>query len=132
MHANEMGRMLKIAFFFFHFFFQQNHLSTFKVLHTSHSTLDRTCSDSVVSLRCRKSTSDLTNVSDNGSGTPVVTAHHRRRGSSKVSFLENISDLISSKAFTHHFMVSLINEFYAPISFRIKNFHLLSSLFYVK
>lgn len=56
-----------------------------KVLHTSHSTLDRTCSDSVVSLRCRKSTSDLTNVTDNTS-QPLVTTHHKRRGSSKVWF----------------------------------------------
>lgn len=63
----------------FYFFFISR-----QVLHTSHSTLDRTCSDSVVSLRCRKSTSDLTNVNDNN-GTPVVTAQHRRRGSSKVS-----------------------------------------------
>ncbi|XP_049543128.1 arf-GAP with ANK repeat and PH domain-containing protein cnt-2-like [Anopheles darlingi] len=32
----------------------------YQVLRNSHSTLDRTCSDSVVSLTCRKSTSDLT------------------------------------------------------------------------
>lgn len=54
-------------------------------LHTSHSTLDRTCSDSVVSLCCRKSTSDLTAVTESNSETPVVASHHRRRGSSKVS-----------------------------------------------
>ncbi|XP_058066311.1 arf-GAP with ANK repeat and PH domain-containing protein cnt-2-like [Anopheles bellator] len=36
----------------------------YQVLRNSHSTLDRTCSDSVVSLVCRKSTSDLTQASD--------------------------------------------------------------------
>lgn len=61
-------------------------ISYSQVLHTSHSTLDRTCSDSVVSLRYRKSTSDLTNVTGNNS-TPVVTAHHKRRGSSKVKYI---------------------------------------------
>ncbi|EAA04508.3 AGAP007615-PA [Anopheles gambiae str. PEST] len=38
----------------------------YQVLRNSHSTLDRTCSDSVVSLTCRKSTSDLTQTSDLG------------------------------------------------------------------
>lgn len=44
------------------------------MLHASHSTLDRTCSDSVVSLRtrrCRKSTSDLT---DDGGAQAADTA----------------------------------------------------------
>lgn len=56
-----------------------------QALHNSHSTLDRTCSDSVVSLKHRKSTSDLTNdelrkENENASST---AAKHRRRGSSK-------------------------------------------------
>lgn len=55
-----------------------------QALHTSHSTLDRTCSDSVMSSSyCRKSTSDLTTVTE--SSTAPVASHHRRRGSSKVS-----------------------------------------------
>ncbi|KAG4069707.1 hypothetical protein HA402_002286, partial [Bradysia odoriphaga] len=55
-----------------------------QVLHTSHSTLDRTCSDSIVSLRYRKSTSDLTDKppAAESNSTPVVTTH-KRRGSSK-------------------------------------------------
>lgn len=81
---------LVCVFFFF--------VSVWQVLHTSHSTLDRTCSDSVVSLRCRKSTSDLTNVNDNN-GTPVVTAQHRRRGSSKVRLacVRQASDLLNNE-----------------------------------
>lgn len=64
---------------------------------TSHSTLDRTCSDSVVSLCCRKSTSDLTAVTEGtGTGTPVVASHHRRRGSSKVMFFSLINIQFSS------------------------------------
>ncbi|KAH8285556.1 hypothetical protein KR054_010884 [Drosophila jambulina] len=65
----------------------------YQVLHSSHSTLDRTCSDSVVSLRYRKSTSDLTQDADHElSGCkpakPKRDAAHveykpRRRGSSK-------------------------------------------------
>lgn len=65
-------------------------------MHNSHSTLsdkksvDRTCSDSATQLlRHRKSTSDLTNNSDDNdnvmlSGTSHGHNHkHRRRGSSK-------------------------------------------------
>ncbi|XP_052873861.1 arf-GAP with ANK repeat and PH domain-containing protein cnt-2-like [Anopheles cruzii] len=57
----------------------------YQVLRNSHSTLDRTCSDSVVSLVCRKSTSDLTQVSD---GTMMIGGggggrHGRRRSSHK-------------------------------------------------
>ncbi|KAH8353925.1 hypothetical protein KR067_003685 [Drosophila pandora] len=65
----------------------------YQVLHSSHSTLDRTCSDSVVSLRYRKSTSDLTQEADHElSGCkppakpkrdPHVEHKPRRRGSSK-------------------------------------------------
>ncbi|XP_037715956.1 uncharacterized protein LOC119550989 isoform X2 [Drosophila subpulchrella] len=62
----------------------------YQVLHSSHSTLDRTCSDSVVSLRYRKSTSDLTQDADHElSGCkpnkPKAHVEHkpRRRGSSK-------------------------------------------------
>lgn len=65
----------------------------YQVLHSSHSTLDRTCSDSVVSLRYRKSTSDLTQDADHElSGCkpakPKRDSSHvehkpRRRGSSK-------------------------------------------------
>ncbi|XP_017150251.1 uncharacterized protein LOC108160633 isoform X3 [Drosophila miranda] len=66
----------------------------YQVLHSSHSTLDRTCSDSVVSLRYRKSTSDLTQDPDHElSGCKpskpvkakreVVEHKPRRRGSSK-------------------------------------------------
>ncbi|XP_020815327.1 uncharacterized protein LOC110189536 isoform X2 [Drosophila serrata] len=65
----------------------------YQVLHSSHSTLDRTCSDSVVSLRYRKSTSDLTQDADHElSGCkpakpkrdPAHVEHKpRRRGSSK-------------------------------------------------
>lgn len=60
-----------------------------QALHNSHSTLDRTCSDSVVSLKHRKSTSDLTHDDDsfrkeNGNVTPTnAPQKHRRRGSSK-------------------------------------------------
>ncbi|KAH8405706.1 hypothetical protein KR215_006988 [Drosophila sulfurigaster] len=63
----------------------------YQVLHSSHSTLDRTCSDSVVSLRYRKSTSDLTKDSEHElSGCKPakpkrdpVEYKPRRRGSSK-------------------------------------------------
>ncbi|XP_055373146.1 uncharacterized protein LOC129606700 isoform X3 [Condylostylus longicornis] len=64
----------------------------YQVLHSSHSTLDRTCSDSVVSLRYRKSTSDLTNMDDCCNGINIggynksmssSTKQIRRRGSSK-------------------------------------------------
>ncbi|XP_034479400.1 uncharacterized protein LOC117785471 isoform X1 [Drosophila innubila] len=63
----------------------------YQVLHSSHSTLDRTCSDSVVSLRYRKSTSDLTKDSDHElSGCKPIKPKRdaveykpRRRGSSK-------------------------------------------------
>ncbi|XP_037951313.1 uncharacterized protein LOC119682044 [Teleopsis dalmanni] len=66
----------------------------YQVLHSSHSTLDRTCSDSVVSLRYRKSTSDLTKDTDNESGKHKLANDNnvssnnmnykpRRRGSSK-------------------------------------------------
>lgn len=58
-------------------------LITFQALHNSHSTLDRTCSDTVVSLKHRKSTSDLTANDENPQdGIPYVSKH-RRRGSSK-------------------------------------------------
>lgn len=81
--------------------------SHLQVLHTSHSTLDRTCSDSVVSLRYRKSTSDLTDEPPAAeSNTPVVTTH-KRRGSSKVRENEikgwmddDIKDLIQKIAFS--------------------------------
>ncbi|XP_063709642.1 uncharacterized protein LOC134838112 isoform X1 [Culicoides brevitarsis] len=52
----------------------------YQAIHNSHSTLDRTCSDSVVSSRIRKSTSDLTQASDVQS---PIQPPHRRRGSSK-------------------------------------------------
>ncbi|KRG05355.1 uncharacterized protein Dmoj_GI18451, isoform C [Drosophila mojavensis] len=63
----------------------------YQVLHSSHSTLDRTCSDSVVSLRYRKSTSDLTQDAEHElSGCKpskpkrdTVEYKPRRRGSSK-------------------------------------------------
>ncbi|KAH8401193.1 hypothetical protein KR009_003564 [Drosophila setifemur] len=63
----------------------------YQVLHSSHSTLDRTCSDSVVSLRYRKSTSDLTQDPDHelsGCKPKPKRDNHvehkpRRRGSSK-------------------------------------------------
>ncbi|XP_055853796.1 dentin sialophosphoprotein isoform X4 [Episyrphus balteatus] len=74
----------------------------YQILHSSHSTLDRTCSDSVVSLRCRKSTSDLTydkddisnsngkqhsgNSNNHGNNSNGVSSNNpkpRRRGSSK-------------------------------------------------
>lgn len=64
----------------------------YQVLHSSHSTLDRTCSDSVVSLRYRKSTSDLTKDSEHElSGCKPMKPKRdaveqykpRRRGSSK-------------------------------------------------
>ncbi|XP_037918216.1 uncharacterized protein LOC119656024 isoform X3 [Hermetia illucens] len=52
-----------------------------QIIHSSHTALDRTCSDSVVSLsRCRKSTSDLTDIND---GSVPVVSKPRRRGSSK-------------------------------------------------
>lgn len=72
------ARILILSFYFY----VQIHM---QALHTSHSTLDRTCSDSVMSLYCRKSTSDLTTVTE--SSTAPVASHHRRRGSSKVSRL---------------------------------------------
>ncbi|KAH8277589.1 hypothetical protein KR018_001678 [Drosophila ironensis] len=66
----------------------------YQVLHSSHSTLDRTCSDSVVSQRYRKSTSDLTQEADHElsgckppNSKPRRDSHvehkPRRRGSSK-------------------------------------------------
>lgn len=65
----------------------------YQVLHSSHSTLDRTCSDSAVSLsRCRKSTSDLRSSQDEESSTGYTerrlsqvstSSKFRRRGSSK-------------------------------------------------
>lgn len=65
----------------------------YQVLHSSHSTLDRTCSDSVVSLsRCRKSTSDLRSSQDDDcptvynerrSSQASTSSKFRRRGSSK-------------------------------------------------
>lgn len=57
-----------------------------QALHNSHSTLDRTCSDSVVSLKHRKSTSDLTNDEnrkENENASSTAPTKHRRRGSSK-------------------------------------------------
>jgi Rad and Gem related GTP binding protein 1 len=57
-----------------------------QALHNSHSTLDRTCSDSVVSLKHRKSTSDLTNEEhrkENENVSSTAPTKHRRRGSSK-------------------------------------------------
>uniref|UniRef100_A0A182NHN0 Uncharacterized protein n=1 Tax=Anopheles dirus TaxID=7168 RepID=A0A182NHN0_9DIPT len=56
----------------------------YQVLRNSHSTLDRTCSDSVVSLTCRKSTSDLTQTSDGGmvSGMGMGSGRQGRRRSS--------------------------------------------------
>lgn len=50
------------------------------MLHGSHTTLDRTCSDGIMSINCRKSTSDLTEGSE--CNTPIVTST-KRRGSSK-------------------------------------------------
>ncbi|XP_054740303.1 uncharacterized protein LOC129245894 isoform X1 [Anastrepha obliqua] len=62
----------------------------YQVLHSSHSTLDRTYSDSITSLRHRKSTSDLTNDSEGGpskqktlEGCNSTSYKPRRRGSSK-------------------------------------------------
>lgn len=57
-----------------------------QALHNSHSTLDRTCSDSVVSLKHRKSTSDLTSEEhrkENENSSSAAPSKHRRRGSSK-------------------------------------------------
>uniref|UniRef100_A0A1B0A7D9 Uncharacterized protein n=1 Tax=Glossina pallidipes TaxID=7398 RepID=A0A1B0A7D9_GLOPL len=50
----------------------------YQVLHSSHSTLDRTRSDSVVSLRCRKSTSDLTQDPDS-----ELSRYNSRKGFTK-------------------------------------------------
>ncbi|GAB0097850.1 hypothetical protein DMENIID0001_135280 [Sergentomyia squamirostris] len=50
-------------------------------IHKSHFMLDRTCSDSIVSQRCRKSTSDLTDASVEAETS--VRSVPRRRGSSK-------------------------------------------------
>ncbi|XP_055624302.1 uncharacterized protein LOC129767426 [Toxorhynchites rutilus septentrionalis] len=56
----------------------------YQILRNSHSTLDRTCSDSVVSLNCRKSTSDLTQTTNvNASVTGAVERKVRRRSSHK-------------------------------------------------
>uniref|UniRef100_W8C1L6 GTP-binding protein REM 1 n=1 Tax=Ceratitis capitata TaxID=7213 RepID=W8C1L6_CERCA len=61
----------------------------YQVLHSSHSTLDRTCSDSAASLQLRKSTSDLTKGSDailkhKTLEDSISTGYKpRRRGSSK-------------------------------------------------
>uniref|UniRef100_A0A1B0C919 Uncharacterized protein n=2 Tax=Lutzomyia longipalpis TaxID=7200 RepID=A0A1B0C919_LUTLO len=52
----------------------------YQAIHKSHFMLDRTCSDSVVSQRCRKSTSDLT---DSLEAETSVSSIPRRRGSSK-------------------------------------------------
>lgn len=61
-----------------------------QAIHNSHSTLDRTCSDSVVSLKYRKSTSDLTEASET---QPPVQPLHRRRGSSKVNIVVQLIKL---------------------------------------
>lgn len=63
-------------------------LTFLQALHNSHSTLDRTCSDSVVSLMHRKSTSDLTTddpyrSDNNNDPAPQAPQKYRRRGSSK-------------------------------------------------
>ncbi|XP_011193932.1 uncharacterized protein Rem1_0 isoform X2 [Zeugodacus cucurbitae] len=62
----------------------------YQVLHSSHSTLDRTCSDSAASLQHRRSTSDLTGNSEGvlnkhkGLEDSIYTSYKpRRRGSSK-------------------------------------------------
>ncbi|XP_036225012.1 uncharacterized protein Rgk2 isoform X3 [Bactrocera oleae] len=62
----------------------------YQVLHSSHSTLDRTCSDSAASLQHRKSTSDLTGDSEcvlnkhNVLEESISTSYKlRRRASSK-------------------------------------------------
>ncbi|XP_050322501.1 uncharacterized protein LOC126754510 isoform X1 [Bactrocera neohumeralis] len=62
----------------------------YQVLHSSHSTLDRTCSDSAASLQHRKSTSDLTGDSEcvlnkNKILEESISTSYklRRRGSSK-------------------------------------------------
>lgn len=77
--AYQVRCLLLSLLFFQSFFIQLFHI--FQAIHNSHTTLDRTCSDSVVSLRCRKSTSDLTEISE--AHTPVQPLQ-RRRGSSKV------------------------------------------------
>ncbi|KFB42490.1 hypothetical protein ZHAS_00010195 [Anopheles sinensis] len=55
----------------------------YQVLRNSHSTLDRTCSDSVVSLACRKSTSDLTSEPAMMGGCSMGGRQGRRRSSHK-------------------------------------------------
>lgn len=57
----------------------------YQVLHSSHSTLDRTCSDGVMSVKVRKSTSDLVNagIEKTSATAAPIAATPRRRGSSK-------------------------------------------------
>ncbi|XP_031638453.1 uncharacterized protein LOC116350696 isoform X1 [Contarinia nasturtii] len=92
----------------------------YQALHTSHSTLDRTCSDSVMmSSCCRKSTSDLTSVTESNIGAPVAS-HHRRRGSSKgglalLASRRNSRDSIKSAA-SNSSLFS--NEDVGPLAFQ--------------
>lgn len=76
-------RLHSFFFHFFHFTFHVARLITLQALHNSHSTLDRTCSDSAVSLKHRKSTSDLTANDENHHDGNAYVSKHRRRGSSK-------------------------------------------------
>ncbi|XP_062710275.1 uncharacterized protein LOC109423281 isoform X2 [Aedes albopictus] len=60
----------------------------YQVLRSSHSTLDRTCSDSVVSLNCHKSTSDLTQTTAEATAMTTMSGampgrKGRRRSSHK-------------------------------------------------
>ncbi|XP_062553133.1 uncharacterized protein LOC134218228 [Armigeres subalbatus] len=52
----------------------------YQVLRSSHSTLDRTCSDSVVSLNCHKSTSDLTQTTAEATAMTTMGAMPGRKG----------------------------------------------------
>ena len=85
--SNRTHSVALFSLFFFITFVKQ-YKNMHQALHNSHSTLDRTCSDSVVSLKHRKSTSDLTNddtfrKENENASSNTVTQKHRRRGSSK-------------------------------------------------
>ncbi|XP_058457355.1 uncharacterized protein LOC131434553 [Malaya genurostris] len=70
----------------------------YQVLRNSHSTLDRTCSDSVVSLNYHKSTSDLTQTTDgNAAGLGAVGRKGRRRSSHKGGGLAYLASRRSSR-----------------------------------
>uniref|UniRef100_A0A1B0BI46 Uncharacterized protein n=1 Tax=Glossina palpalis gambiensis TaxID=67801 RepID=A0A1B0BI46_9MUSC len=105
----------------------------YQVLHSSHSTLDRTRSDSVVSLRYRKSTSDLTQDTDNElsrynsrkgfTKSPGGSFTARRRSSSKGGLAYLASRRSSRESMKSAFSNTSIasNDDVGPLAFQASN-----------